>query len=72
MILEVEVTFRPEVDHSIMVMICFVCLPVILCQVGGRPIVWHELKHCKTEREGELSSIFYMHQTCLRPRADNL
>jgi len=46
-ILEVEVTFRPEVDHSIMVMICFVCLPVILCQVGGR----HELKHCKTERE---------------------
>ena len=24
---------------------------VILCQVGGRPNVWHELKHCKTETE---------------------
>jgi len=40
----------PGNDHSIMVMICFACLPVILCQVGDRPNVWHELKHCTTER----------------------
>jgi len=46
----VEVTFRPEMGHSIMVKICFASLPVILCQVGGRPNVWHEWKHCKTER----------------------
>jgi len=43
-ILGVEVTFRPEMDHSIMVTICFACLPVILCQVGGRPNVWYELQ----------------------------
>ena len=38
-------------NYGFTVMICFACLPVILCQVGGRPNVWHELKHCKTERE---------------------
>jgi len=34
----VEVTFRPEMDHSIMVMICFACMPLFCARLEVGPM----------------------------------